>query len=350
MKTGYMKAPLRLFSYAYRKPWRSLLFATVAAGTVVHMLPQTASRTLDEHMAAQGLSDLQDHFNQKNIRVYHRSNPLQILHSASFIVKQMPGAIVDTPADTHKHIADLPFGIFLHGHYMLAQSPLSAFAWKLETNTCFVRPPEHAPAEDFIKELSGNMRAHNPALNGHTKEKLADIFYTFVIAHEARHCDQSSDVPKDLRENLSDLHAARSVLEIYGDNAETRQALLLIRHARFLAALGRHPKNEAHHTTHSALARGWTDAATLQKDNATFARFKKVHYEVLERNEDAFAALPDMRAVHRRMIDLLRGPDYAAPELRPHAEELIAAVQSLLNVETVHAAAKPPAPAASRKT
>lgn len=215
---------------------------TVPFSALLQYFPQTTTRSLDEDMVARGIPiKLQENFHTQDIRIYHRKNPLQIFHQAGHLT-----ALNFDPQYPHLSALTSPL-IYVSllaemtGNFLSPQ-PIDAFSIapnkQIDKRICFIRPPKAQTASDFVESF-GRFTAEPVNFTFKSApQKLSKVFYTFVMAHEARHCDQDKDIyGSSLNEADADLFAFRLLEQKMQDKAEIAEAKEIMQHLRHILAI-----------------------------------------------------------------------------------------------------------------
>ncbi len=179
----------------YRR-WGLRLAFSLAATGVTTAAPDLVSQPLDQHMAGKGLQDgLQQHFATKDIRVYHRRNPLMPFHLAGQAARiswqDSSGYFFKPLVASFSYASGLVMGF---GGVVLP-SALDAYSiadgMPLDKRQCFIRPPARVTSAVLFESFTG--LAAKDVADDQAKD-IERYYYQLVMAHEARHCDQDKQL------------------------------------------------------------------------------------------------------------------------------------------------------------
>lgn len=312
------------------KPVRSYLLATAAAGSVLQMVPQATSNTLDEHMAAQGLSAIEPYFSTAHIRVYHRHNPLQIPHMTAFAARTKAPQMLE---ESIFYAPLVPLAIvwthIQQGIGFVIADDADAYALPMRKafaeRACFIRPPARAEITDFINSFSGFEAESYTFKSG--EKAIADIFYTAVMAHEARHCDQGGRADSVLlNETDADIYALRVAQDLYGDTEAMRETAEIIKHLRVIGAINH---SDSGHASARGLQRASHSLLNAHEDIAVYVRLRKDMDAIMDANETLLDDHEDTSRLYLSAHALLGDKNYKDPDLRAAAAAYIGAVNYL---------------------
>ncbi len=341
------KRAVRRNDIAFLRRWTLRAAFAVAVTGVTTVQPDLVSTTLDTHAAAHGVKDgLQQHFATQNIRVYHRRNPLMPFHFAGQAARiswqNNDGVIGRAVGVPFSYLGGLfnGFGSVIFPNaldaYSLADNQPHA------TRQCFIRPPGDVDSVTLLRGftgLGGDITAqdqNDPAVKRY--------YYTLIMAHEARHCDQDKKMKSALNEIDADLAADRLTRGIL--SAEDTRA-----HRDYWAALRLTSAvvgNDVGHYSTPALIRGGITPMQAIDDSATVRRLVQVLQDAEAMNENVFPK--GMTRIERRYhlsLALLADPNAGDAQLRAKAELFVRAVNYLdlrlqgYVVQTAHAQIAP---------
>jgi len=289
------KAVLKQWAKGRRKKFFHLALASTALSTVLQFCPFLVSRPFDEHMEKNGSphTSLQDHFHAQDTHVYHRWNPLVPFHLAGRMGvlgweeagREDGGLLSKTGSASLGYILGLGQGVMELIPFM--SSPLDAYSFTgsgpVEERTVFIRPPARLSAQEFTAKF-GHAGLENFKFKS-DPQQLAQVFYDYVMLHEARHGDQNKSMSGTANESDADLYAWK-VLRARGvDESVLSEAAEIITHARVMqAVIG----GGTDHTTSFSLQRGFQTAAHAHNDAAIFWQFHGMLLEAHELNEHVF--------------------------------------------------------------
>jgi hypothetical protein len=253
------------------------------------------SSSLDEHMAKQGVpvENMNQYYSAKDIRVYSRSNPLYIWHEAGNMTKQVVGEAWRDPASggAGKAIAvvstPLTFGValFQTTTTFILPHPLDAHALvpdkPLNERECYIRPPGNISADKFVYKFTGFDVDRYKFKSD--KEDLRKIFYTYVMGHEARHCDQNMKLhTSSLNEADADLYALRLVRALNANSPATQEAQTILEHVRIKNAVA---GSDAYHGSTLTLQRMKQTPMDAQMDYASASTLNRLLKDADEMNK-----------------------------------------------------------------
>ena len=343
------KRAVRRHDMTLLRRWSLRAAFAVAVTGVTTVQPDLVSDPLDTHAAAHGVKDgLQKHFATPNIRVYHRRNPLMPFHMAG----QMARISWQESDSVVGRAIGVPFnyvgGLFSGFSSVIFATPLDAYS--LSDNQphanrqCFIRPPGHIDSGTLLTTftgIGGNVRSDD-----HNNADVIRYYYTLVMAHEARHCDQDKKSHSGaLNEIDADLVADRLTRGILSeeDRNERRQLWAVLRLTG--AVVG----NDVGHYSTPSLLRGGVTPMQAIDDAAVVRRLVQVLQEAEAKNKDAFPAT--MTRIERRyhLAHALLADERAGDaQLRAKVTLFIAAVDYLNAVTSNHIAATPTAQMTAR--
>ncbi|MEZ0259960.1 MAG: hypothetical protein ACAH80_03065 [Alphaproteobacteria bacterium] len=280
--------------------WKYYL-GSAAMAVALQFAPQHwYSQSLNEHMAAKGITveNADQYYSANNIRVYSRSNPLYIWHEAGNMVKvnaqetfNDPAATVGAKAIT---VAATPFifagTLFNTTTTFIMPHPLDAHALvpdqPLDQRTCFIRPPGDVTADKFVNKFTGfDVKDYKFKSD---KGELRKIFYTYVMGHEARHCDQNMKLhTSSLNEADADLYALRLVNALGGNSAAVQEAQTILEHVRMKNAVA---GSDAYHGSTLTLQRMGQTPMDAQQDYANASTLNRLLRDADEMNKGTMIA------------------------------------------------------------
>jgi hypothetical protein len=318
----WLAAPLHVLRYALYRPVRSYLAATAATGALLNVAPGMTSRSLDGHMAETGHPEISRYFSTANIRVYDYANPLQVPHVTVFALAANPPKSAAGVLTGVFKAASLNFDAGLS----YALGPLFFSAYSISDHNdfadrrCFIRPLHRADIDDYLNDMTG-FSADAYAVKG-GRAQLASALYTYVMAHEARHCDQDKNNMTGLLEGDADTYAMRVVRETHGTEIQ-RELHDIIRHWRTLnAAQG----GSGSHTTSPALARETTSLMHALYDKHAYQMLAETLRRVVAENKDSLKGLSRTEQYYHAAQALLRDDILRDPLLASAARHYIASV------------------------
>lgn len=271
---------------------------SAAMAVAMQFAPQSwYSQSLGEHMAAKGVAveNAEQYYSANNIRVYSRSNPLYIWHEAGNMTKHVVGEALKDPSTdvVSKGISvistPLVFGIglFQTTTTFILPHPLDAHALvpdqPLDQRTCFIRPPGDVSADKFVNKFTGfDVEDYKFKSD---KGELRKIFYTYVMGHEARHCDQNMKLhTSSLNEADADLYALRLVTALTGNSPASQEAQTILEHVRIKNAVA---GSDAYHGSTLALERMGQTPMDAQQDYANASTLNRMLRDADEMNKEA---------------------------------------------------------------
>lgn len=264
---------------------RTYLAATVAAGALTTWAPSLVSTTLDEHMAQQDLPRLSQYFSTAQTRVYDRGNFWQVPHSTFLAADIVSDDFAKKPVSTSIALAAFNFSALTR---QILPSPADAYAMGTDESfterKCYVRPPKRVPIHEMVNIFT-DLEAKSYRFNG-DPSKLADLFYVYIMAHEARHCDQMGSRQMTLlHETDADTYAIQLLRHIYGETPELREFENLLPHLRVIAAVAH---GDTSHASDRALDRTQHTVMQAVDDQLYYTRLTAVLREIVRLNEDLF--------------------------------------------------------------
>lgn len=346
-----LKADPLLYKRAVRRSDRTLLrrwglraaFAVAVTG-VTTVEPDLVSTPLDAHAAAHGVKNgLQQHFATKGIRVYHRRNPLMPFHLAGQTVRvgwqgSQGGVISRSIGVPFNYIG----GLFNGFSSVLFPSALDAYSLSDSRahaeRQCFIRPPGEVDSVTLLRGFTGI--GGNIASTDQNDAGVKRYYYTLIMAHEARHCDQDKNMKSALNEIDADVTA-----DLLTRGMLSEQTTLALRD--YWAALrltGAVVGNDVGHYSTIALIRGGVTPMQAIDDSAVVRRLVQVLQDAEAVNGLVLPA--DMSRIERRYhlsVSLLATPNAGDAQLRAKAALFVHAVDSLNNrmqgyvIKTPHA-------------
>ena len=335
----------------FRK-WTLRAAFAVAVKGVTTAAPDLVSTPLDVHARANGVEGgMQQHFATQNIRVYHRRNPLMPFHFAGQAARM---AWQDSHTALGRTIG-VPInyisGLFTGFSGVIFPSALDAYSFSDSqphaTRQCYIRPPARLDSGDLFESFTG-MNVDVQVPDNATERRY---YYTLVMAHEARHCDQDKDMRASaLNEIDADVIADR--LTARGnlatgisdeDRANMRSYWAALRLVN--AVVG---QDVGHYSTPGLLRGGITPMQAID-DSSTVRRLVQVLADGERKNK---AVLPDsMERIERRYhlaVALLADHNAGDAELRAKAALFVRAVNYLDSMLSIDVIATPHARIASR--
>lgn len=320
----------RVLNRRMLRRWSLCAAFSVAVTGVTTAYPDLVSTPLDTHAAANGVGDgLQKHFATPNIRVYQRHNPLMPFHLAGQMVR-LSWSRTDT-ALGGVFVAPFYYATgMLQGIFgVIAPSALDAYS--LSDNRphaerqCYIRPPGEVDSESLIKSFTGI--AGNHQLHVSNAADIKRYYYTRIMAHEARHCDQDKDMQASaLNEIDADVTADRLTAGTVSDNDRVVLQGVWETWRIISAVMG---NNTGHYTT-TALIRGSVTPMQAIDDAAVVERLVRVLQDAAVKNKDAFPS--SMRPIEQRYhltLSLLAQEDAGDAQLRAKAELFVRAVNHI---------------------
>jgi hypothetical protein len=285
-----------------KRSWLWMYYLGSAAMAVgMQFAPQSwYSQSLNEHMATKGVAveNVEEHYSANNIRVYSRSNPLYIWHEAGNMVKVNAQETFNDPAAGPRTKlltavgTPLVFGVALFNTTttFILPHPLDAHALvpdqPLDQRTCFIRPPGDVSADKFVNKFTGFDVDDYKFTSD--KTELRKIFYTYVMGHEARHCDQNMKLhSSSLNEADADLYALRLVNAVSGNSAAAQEAQTILGHVRIKNAVA---GSDAYHGSTLALERMGQTPLAAQEDYASASTLNRILRDADEMNKASMLA------------------------------------------------------------
>lgn len=278
------QAPRKMKAYARRKPIRAFLLASLAIGTATQFAPATVSRSLDDHMAAKGAPSIEPYFTTDTIRVFHRYNPLQAPHMMVLSIRTNGPYILDAPLRVPYSIVSTSFQSAVT---TIIPTTLDAYSFgnaaEGEDRRCFIRPPSHTSLRNYLNAFSG-FDADSYTFNN--QDKLGEMFFTYIMAHEARHCDQRGwGVPDShIRESDADIYALRVLGRVYGEPAAQELGTML-GHIRVISAIR---NKDDSHASSRAMGRADQSVVHSTQDQALYDQLRTLLKTGTKHNENLF--------------------------------------------------------------
>lgn len=342
------KRAVRLHDKTLLRRWTLRAAFAVAVTGITTVEPDLVSAPLDQHAAAHGVQGgLQKHFSTQNIRVYHRSNPLVPFHLAGQMARiswQESDSVIGRAIGVPFNYAS---GLFSGFGSILFSSPLDAYSLSDNqppaTRQCFIRPPGHIDSGTLLSTFTGlgDVRADDE-----NNAAVIRYYYTLVMAHEARHCDQDKKLHSStLNEIDADLVADRLTTGILSEEDRRIRRDLWAALRLTGAVVG----NDVGHYSTPSLIRGGVTPLQAIDDAAVVRRLVLVLQDAETRNKDAFPA--SMSRIERRYHlakAMLADAGAGDAQLRAKASLFISAVDYLNGIMANQVAATPHAQMASR--
>lgn len=335
----------------FRKWTLRAAFAVAVTGATT-AAPDLVSAPLDAHARANGVEgSMQQHFATQNIRVYHRRNPLMPFHFAGQAARM---AWQDNQTALGRGIS-VPInyvgGLFSGFGSVIFAQPLDAYSFSDRQphakRQCYIRPPGRLDSGELFESFTGmNVDVQVP---DNAAERR--YYYTLVMAHEARHCDQDKDMRASaLNEIDADVIADRLTSRgnlaaglSADDRANMRSYWAALRLVN--AVVG---QDVGHYSTPGLLRGGITPMQAID-DSSTVRRLVQVLADGERKNK---AVLPDsMEGIERRYHlakALLADRSAGDAELRAKAALFVRAVDYLDGMLSINVIATPHARIASR--
>ena len=308
------KKPEDTYKKKKKRSWLwTYYLGSAAMAVAMQFAPQSwYSQSLNEHMASKGVAmeNAEQYYSANNIRVYSRSNPLYIWHEAGNMVKVNAQEVWNDPASGVG--AKLLNGVatpFIFGAALfnttttfILPHPLDAHALvpdqPHDQRTCFIRPPGDVSADKFVNKFTGFDVDSYKFTND--KTELRKIFYTYVMGHEARHCDQNMKLhTSSLNEADADLYALRLVSSLTGNSPAAQEAQTILEHVRIKNAVA---GSDAYHGSTLTLQRMGQTPMDAQQDYANASTLNRLLRDADEMNKSAMldaAKDRDMEKVER---------------------------------------------------
>lgn len=334
LRTAFAAAAARLsgmaraaFAYARRRPKRSIVLTSLALGVATQPLPQTVSTPLDDYMTSRGMPAIAPYFATGHIRVYNRYNVLQAWHSTTFMSRQAGPYLLRDPLKVFD-LAEHNLTTFLT---TFVPTTLDAYSIGSAENSardqqCFIRPPGNAPLADYINGFTGfKAKAYATAL---PQAQMQKVFYTYIMAHEARHCDQRGwyRPNSQIIESDADLYALRVVDRIYGADAARELRALLLPLRTLSTVIGK----DDGHASAPVLATGSQGMQQSLRNKAAYGQLRDLLSAVAENNEDgALKRFDDTDAYYHATRALLADRNFRDMGMRQRAAEFVVAVDAL---------------------
>lgn len=322
--SGYARAA---FGYARRRPKRSLVLASLSLGIATQPLPQTVSTPLDDYLASRDMPAIGPYFSTGHIRVYNRYNVLQAWHSTTFMTRQSGPALLHNPLRVFD-LAESNLTTFLT---TFVPTTLDAYSIgsaedRPQDQQCFIRPPGNARLADYINGFTGFEAKHyGTALPEATMQK---VFYTYIMAHEARHCDQRGSwrPNSQIIESDADLYALRVVNRIYGAEAAREMRALLLPLRTLSTVVGK----DDGHASAPVLVTGSQSMQQSLRDKAAYTLLRDLLSAVVENNDrGALKAFDDASGYYHAARALLADRSLKDTAMRQRAAEFVVAVDAL---------------------
>lgn len=291
------KKPEDTYKKKKKRSWLWMYYLGSAAMAVaMQVAPQQwYSQSLDEHMASKGVvvENADQYYSANNIRVYSRSNPLYIWHEAGNMVKVNAQETFNDPAagagSKLLTVVGTPFifgaALFNTTTTFILPHPLDAHALvpdqPLDQRTCFIRPPGDVSADKFVNKFTGfDVDSYKFKSD---KTELRKIFYTYVMGHEARHCDQNMKLhSSSLNEADADLYALRLVNSLGGNSHAVQEAQTILEHVRIKNAVA---GSDAYHGSTLTLQRMGQTPMEAQQDYASASTLNRILRDADEMNK-----------------------------------------------------------------
>lgn len=224
----------------------------LAAG--MQLAPGLASEPASDYLNDNNYPEsLAAHFNEQNIRVYDRYNPLASLHAMG---RPFPAIWQNSENKTvtDKILAGAVspvFAIIIGAQEVISYIPpysgLDAYAIPYG-KTCYIRPPIETDLKQFLAKMSGigKIDDADKIKIKNDPEQVVDALRTYIMAHEMRHCEQPRSWDADnIKESDSDLKAF-DVLKDSGYNpAVIEETSKIVTAVRMIASLD---SDKAHDT------------------------------------------------------------------------------------------------------
>lgn len=332
-----LKADPLLYKRAVRRSDRALLrrwglraaFAVAVTG-VTTVEPDLVSTPLDTHAAAHGVKDgLQQHFATQGIRVYHRRNPLMPFHLAGQNVRV---GWQSSESGIVSRSIGVPFnyvgGLFNGFSGVLFPSALDAYSLSDSRDhaqrQCFIRPPGDVDSVTLLRGFTGI--GGNITSDDQNDASVKRYYYTLIMTHEARHCDQDKNMKSALNEIDADVTA--DVLT-RGMLSEER-TLALRDYWGALRLTGAVVGNDVGHYSTVALIRGGVTPMQAIDDSAVVRRLVQVLQDAEAVN--ALVLPKEMSRIERRYhlsASLLAKQNAGDAQLRAKAAMFVHAVETL---------------------
>ena len=232
--------------FVLRRPFVSYLLASTLLGSALQFIPDGVSRPLDEHMQAENLPTLKNYFSANNIRVYHRNSPLQTAHVSIFSQRLRFSETTDKRlVSEFAKYALTPFDVVAYTVIMTATNsmpdPLNAFSITTrgphDLRVCYIKPPARSSAKKIINTfLDLNVDNYSFGIDDKT---ISDGLYTYIMAHEARHCDQQFGTFKHklMNEADADIYGLRVIRAVTEDKAAADTLFELVAHMRIFSSV-----------------------------------------------------------------------------------------------------------------
>lgn len=322
--TSVASVPRKIWRYAKRKPIRALLIASLATGTATQFAPATVSTSLDDYMASKGAPALSPYYTTKSIRVMSRYNPLQAPHMTVFSIRTNGPYILDAPLDVPYSIAKTAFHA---GITTIIPTTLDAYSFSNaeddEKRLCFIRPPARTSLRNYLNAFSTFDASRYAFAN---QDVLGQAFFTYIMAHEARHCDQRGWGVSNahIKESDADIYALKAVRSIYGD-AYSQELSAMLGHIRTIMVI-RHDDED--HASSRALLRDEQSVALSLHDKALYAELRELLKAGVEDNEYLFdeGDYSKIAKYYHVATALLQDSRFTDPDMRRVTSDFIAAV------------------------
>lgn len=279
---------------------------SVPAAALIQFAPQLTTRSLDKDIEAKKIPvTLQENFHTEDIRVYHRYNPLQIFHQAGHLT-----ALNFDKENLYRSLLLSPViyvGAFAQatGTFFFP-APIDAFSiapdHPIDTRSCFIRPPKAQTASDFVESFGRFTEESLDFTFKSDPQKLSKVFYTFVMAHEARHCDQDKDMyGSSLNEADADLFAFRLLEQKMQDKAEIAEAKEIMQHLRHILAI----RGDLGHFSTVSLQRGSQTPMQAELEYSVPETLRRIMSQAIAKNNDLLpvgSATQKIYAIGKHML------------------------------------------------
>lgn len=233
---------------------RHKIMTLFAASAAIQMAPDLAREDLDDYLKENGYNPaILEAYQDENIHVYGRYNPLSSLHyigsplTSAFQTDEdenwldiinglavSPFKMAFTTAKEAVHYASIPWS-----------DGVNAFMSRVGDNV-HIRPPGDFEVAGFIKAISNgleNMATDKDLATENDPQALARVLRDFVMAHELAHthhdvADRYVWPNSSSRETYADEVAASMISRITENKSLADEAIRIVKAARTIGSLG----------------------------------------------------------------------------------------------------------------
>lgn len=271
--------------------------------TMTHFAPQIVSTDFADYLKDQSISEnYSKYFSNTKTRVYHRHNPLYILHIDSLILKEH---FSDEKRSNFKKFLFLPMTlaastiktVSLIPTVIPPSNPADAFSIKrnlpFEERECFVRPPGNFDFDKVMSKFTGIDAHYTPTTKAN---KLSKIFEEYILMHERRHCDQDERLSSHINESDADVYALKIVKEENKNNTnEMNELTEIILNLRVFNAIS---QKDSEHVSATEIKHGKSNFFDLYQDESSYKTTENMLENIVNNNLDA---LNDIKTDHEKL-------------------------------------------------